>query len=470
MRGPPDFCHGLLSYRVRPVLRIPFLVTVGLLAPFLATPGELRAQDATPPTAPVEILHGFTLIDGLGGPPVTDGALAVRGATIVDAGPLDAVLSRLEDPGAALRLDLGGGYVVPGLIDAHVHLATQPDRAAAVSALERLLRSGITTVRDMAGDARLLAALAWEARTGRIQAPDIHHAALFAGRSFFHDPRSRAAAEGFPPGEAPWMQAVGPDTDLPLAVARARGTSARGLKIYADLDSGLVRNITAEAHRQGMVVWAHATVYPARPLDVVRAGVDVISHACPMAWEAMAEAPDRYHHDDRPGYARVSAGAPVFDELLGEMAARGTILDATLAMHTSVEGGPPEGEGPAPAEAPSVCDRRFARTLVRRAHELGVPIAAGTDFTADGDEGPALFLELEALVEHAGLDPMDAIAAATRVAAAAIGLEGRTGTLQRGAEATFVLLEADPTEDIGNLRTAREVWKNAVRYRVTGSR
>lgn len=388
----------------------------------------------------------------------------------MDAGTFDAVLSRAPDPDAAVRVDLGGGYVVPGLIDAHVHLATSPDRAAAVTELRRLLRSGITAVRDMAGDARLLAALAWEARTGRIEAPDIHHAALVAGERFFEDHRARASAEGLPPGQAPWMQAIGADTDLPLAIARARGTSARGIKIYADLGPDDVRSVTDEAHRQGMPVWAHAMVYPARPLEVVRAGVDVVSHACPMAWEAMADAPERYHHDDRPGYARVTADAPVFDELLGEMAERGTILDATLAMHTSVEGGPPEGTGPAPAGPPAVCDRTFARTLVRRAHELGVPIAAGTDFTADGDEGPALFLELEALVEHAGFDPMDAIVAATRVAAAAMGLEDRIGTLQRGTEATFVLLEADPTADIGNLRTARDVWKNAVRYRLTEPR
>jgi imidazolonepropionase-like amidohydrolase len=410
------------------------------------------------------VLHGFTLVDGLGGPPVPRAAIAARGTEIVDAGPLEDILRRVPGAQSALRIDLGGGWVIPGLIDAHVHLATVPDRDAAVAELERLLRSGITAVRDMAGDARLLAALSLEARTGRIVAPDIHYSALVAGPSFFEDPRARSAAEGVAPGAAHWLQAVGPETDLTLAIARARGTSATGLKIYADLDEDLVRRLTAEAHRQGMPVWAHATVYPARPMAVVRGGVDVISHACPLAWEAMAEVPNRYHHTRRPEYERVSADAPVFGALLREMASRGTILDATLAMHSRLEGGPVEGAGPAPAGPPAICDRAFARDLVRKAHELGVPIAAGTDFSTGPDEPPALFLELQALVEHAGLTPMQVIEAATRTAATAMGLQDTVGTLQSGSTLTFVLLGADPTADIRNLLSVREVWKNAVRY------
>lgn len=440
-------------------------LVVGAAALTAGVPSAAVAQaNAAPP--PLEVLHGFTMIDGLGGAPVPDAALAVRGTIIVDTGPLRDVLSRLPEGEGAVRLDLGGGYVVPGLIDAHVHLATAPDRELAVAELRRLFRAGITAVRDMAGDARLLGALALEARTARIESPDIHYAALVAGPSFFEDPRTRASAEGVRPGEAPWMQAITPESDLALVVARARGTSASGLKIYADLDAETVRRLTEEGHRQGLPVWAHTMVYPARPLEIVRSGVDVVSHACPAAWEAMAEAPRRYHHPSRPGYELVSAEAPVFEALLREMADRRTILDATLAMHALVESGPPEGSGPAPAGMPAVCSREFARALVRRAHELGVPIAAGTDFTTAAGQPPALFLELAALVEHGGLSPLDAIAAGTRVAAAAIGLEDRIGTLQAGMEVTFLLLAGDPTADIGNLGTVREVWKNAARYRM----
>jgi imidazolonepropionase-like amidohydrolase len=415
---------------------------------------------------PLEILHGFTLIDGLGGAPVPDAALAVRGSTIVDAGARASVIARAPAGEAPLFVDLGGGYVVPGLIDAHVHLATAPDRPAAVAELGRLLRHGITAVRDMAGDARLLVHLALETRTGRVRGPDIHFAAVFAGPSFFEDPRARASAGGLAPGSAPWLQSVTEGTDLALAVARARGTSATGLKIYADLNADLVRRITEEAHRQSFPVWSHATVYPARPLDVVLSGVDVVSHACPIAWEAIAGVPERYHHPAPPGFDLVSADAPVFERLLREMASRGTILDATLAMHTLIEGGIPEGSGPVPVGAPAACDRDFARTLVRRAHALGVAVAAGTDFTTPAPEAPALFLELEALVEYGGMTPLEALGAATRVAARALGQAERIGTLQAGTELTFVLLDQDPSVNVRHLRSVREVWKNAARYRV----
>jgi len=430
------------------------------------TPAAAQPAPPAPRAAPLEILHGFTLIDGLGGAPVPDAALAVRGSTIVDAGPRTSVVARVPSGAAPLFVDLGGGYVVPGLIDAHVHLATVPDPSAAVAELGRLLRHGITAVRDMAGDARLLAHLALETRTGRVRGPDIHFAAVFAGPSFFQDPRARASAGGLAPGSAPWLQAVTDSTDLALAVARARGTSATGLKIYADLDADLVRRIAHEARRQGFPVWSHATVYPARPLDVVLSGVDVVSHACPVAWEAMATVPERYHHPEPLGFQLVTADAPVFDRLLREMASRGTILDATLAMHSLVEGGVPEGSGPVPAGSPTPCHRDFARALVRRAHALGVEVAAGTDFTTAAPEPPALFLELEALVEHGGLTPLEAIGAATRVGARGLGQAERIGTLQAGTELTFVLLDRDPSVDVRHLRAVREVWKNAARYRV----
>lgn len=426
-----------------------------VLAAAAAAPAAAAARAQVPAEGsgapPLELLHGFTLIDGRGGPPIEDGAIAVRGEWIVAAGPrarLQAALPEGEEP---IAVDLGGGWVVPGLIDAHVHLATAPDRAAAERELERLLRSGITTVRDMAGDARVLAALARDALTGAIVGPDIHYAALVAGPSFFEDHRARLAAAGVVPGRAPWMQAIDDRTDPVVAVALARGTSASGLKIYADLPADLVRRLAAEAHRQGLPVWAHATVHPARPLEVVRAGVDVVSHVCSLAWEAMSEVPPRYHQPDVPEYARFRPDAAVFDELLREMARRGTILDATLAWYAR--------------PGTSTCGDH-APELVRRAHEAGVPVAAGTDFTTPAEEAPALFLELEALVERAGFTPLEAIGAATRVAAAAAGVDEVVGTLEPGRRVDFVLLDADPAADIRNLRHVREVWKRADRHRI----
>jgi len=442
----------------RPVLGFVTLATCALLV--LAAPAG--AQIAAAP--PLEIFFGFTLIDGKGGPPLPDAAISVRGNQIVTVGSRRELLSGPSAPRDAIAINLGGGYVIPGLIDAHVHLSTSPNRASAEAELYRLLYSGVTAVRDMAGDARALASLARDSRLGEIDAPDIYFAALMAGPPFMADPRPQAAAAGETAGQVPWLQAITAETDIPLAVARAQGTYATGVKIHADLAMNEVARITTEAHRQGMKVWAHSMVVPARPLEVVMSGVDVISHVCDIAWEAMNTVPPRYHHDMTPQYGSFTAASPVFTQFFNQMLSRGTILDATLATYVRQAA----SRELLPNDLPGGCDIDFARSLVRRAKELGVPIAAGSDFSTAPDQPfPALYEELEELVDGGGLTPMDAIVSATSVAARTIGIEATQGTLEHGRPVNFVLLRDDPLADISNLRSVQAVWKNAERFERT---
>jgi imidazolonepropionase-like amidohydrolase len=437
------------------MMRFPIKLALTLAATFTAT-APLSAQVQGAP--PLEVLYGFTLIDGYGGPPIEDAAMAVRGNEILTVSSRLELLSGPNAPRDAIATNLGGGYVVPGLIDAHVHLATVPNRPRAEAELQRLLYGGVTAVRDMAGDARALASIARDTRLGQIDGPDVYFSALMAGPSFLSDPRPQSSAAGEVAGEVPWMQAITPETNLVTAVAQAKGTYATGIKIYANLAPAEVTNITNEAHRQGMKVWAHSMVFPTRPLEVVRAGVDVVSHVCRLAWEGMEEAPTEYHHDQVPRYASFSAASPVFVELFEAMKARGTILDATLAMYARAEANP---DNPLSDR----CDVGFARALVARAHAEGVPVAAGTDFTLPIEEPyPALHMELEELVANGGLTPMDAIESATRVAAEAIGIGETQGVLEHGRPVTFVLLAENPLEDISNLRSVKAVWKNGERF------
>ena len=434
---------------MRPVLTLATFALLGVTCPVAAQVAQV---------APLEIFHGFTLIDGTGAPPIEDAAISVRGNSIVTVGSRRELLTGPNAPRDAIVINLGGGYVIPGLIDAHVHLGTSPDRQSAEAELYRLLYSGVTAVRDMAGDARALASLARDSRLGEIDAPDVYFSALMAGPPFMADPRPQAAAAGETAGQVPWLQAITPDTDIAAAVARAKGTYATGVKIHADLAVAEVARITAEAHRQGMKAWAHSMVVPARPLDVILSGVDVVSHVCDIAWEAMDRVPPRYHHDMTPQYGSFTAGSAVFTQLFGEMVARGTILDATLATYIR------QGTG-LPDDLPGGCDIDFARSLVRRARELGVAVAAGSDFsTPPEDPFPALYEEMEELVSGGGLTPMDAIVAATSVAARTIGIEATQGTLAHGRPVNFVLLQDDPLADIGNLRSVTAVWKNAERF------
>lgn len=431
------------------------LVTIAALA-FLAGAESAHAQ--SPNSAPLEILYGFTLIDGRGGPPIPDAAIAIRGNEILTLSTRLELLSGPNAPRDAIATNLGGGYVIPGLIDAHVHLATVPNRERAEEHLTKLLFAGVTAVRDMAGDARSLASLARDSRVGQINAPDVYFSALMAGPTFLSDPRPQSSAVGETAGEVPWMQAITPETDLVTAVAQAKGTYATGIKVYANLEADLVEGITQEAHRQGLPVWAHSMVFPTRPLAVVQSGVDVISHVCRLAWEGMAEAPSEYHHDQVPLYGNFNAESPVFTELFDAMRREGTILDATLAMY-------PRMAAAANSPQSDRCDVDFARDLVRRAHQEGIPIAAGTDFLTDDDDPfPALFIEMEELVTGGGLSPMAAILAATSVAAEAIGVADRHGTLAHGRPVSFVYLEESPLEDIANLRSVQAVWKNGERF------
>ena len=415
-------------------------------------------------SAPLEILYGFTLIDGNGGAPIEDAAMAIRGNEILTVSSRRELLSGPDAPRDAVATNLGGGFVIPGLIDAHVHLATSPNRQRAEAELYRMLYAGITSVRDMAGDGRSLASLARDSRLGAIDAPDVYFSALMAGPSFLLDPRPQSSAAGETAGEVPWMQAITPETDLVTAVARAKGTYATGIKIYANLDPDLVAGITREAHRQGMRVWAHSMVFPTRPLDVVNSGVDVVSHVCRLAWEGMADAPTEYHHDQVPLYANLDPESAIFTELFDAMKREGTVLDATLAMYARAAENP---DNPLSDR----CQVDFARSLVARAHREGVPIVAGTDFPAPAsDLYPSLHRELEELVNFGGLSPMAAIEAATRVAAEALGIEETHGVLEHGRPVTFVLLDRDPLDDIGNLRSVQAVWKNGERFDRSGYR
>ena len=100
-----------------------------LIALIFWAPAAAHGQDSG--LAPLELLYGFTLIDGRGGPPIPDAAMAIRGNEILAVSSRRALLSGPNAPRDAIVTNLGGGYVIPGLIDAHVHLATSPNRERA---------------------------------------------------------------------------------------------------------------------------------------------------------------------------------------------------------------------------------------------------------------------------------------------------------------------------------------------------
>src|SRR5688572_20931330 len=158
------------------------LLGVGSLVWMPILPACLAAQ---PPPATVVVYRGASLIDGTGAPLRAAVTIVTRGA-LIEAVAADSELS--TPPGAEV-VDATGLFVIPGLINSHVHLATSPNRARAEAMLRRNLYHGITAVRDMAGDARALADLARAALAGEIPAADVYYSAVMGGPPLFGDPR-----------------------------------------------------------------------------------------------------------------------------------------------------------------------------------------------------------------------------------------------------------------------------------------
>jgi imidazolonepropionase-like amidohydrolase len=418
------------------------------------------APFAPPAAGTVAVYRHATLIDGTGGPARPSMSIVTDGARIRLVAPDDEVPAELTDDARAI--DLAGQFVIPGLIDSHQHIATPPDRAAAEAILRRLAYGGVTAIRIMADDLRQISDIARATLVGEIPGPDLRYAALMAGPGFFDDPRTWQVSQGETPGQVPWMQAITEETDLPLAVAMAKGTHATAIKIYADLPAGLVAAITAEAHRQGMIVWAHGAVFPASPSEVVGAGVDSVSHANLLAYEMAPEPLTSYKTKPQIDFDSFTGDDdPRLAPLFAQMKDRGTILDATTSMWVREWDGPEGPEEQARARALA----GLSATLTGQAYRAGVPICAGTDHETDPRHPyPALHDEMAFLVERCGIPAAEVIRGATLVGARSMGAEASMGTVEPGKLANFAVLAQDPLADITNLSSIELVVKRGHRY------
>lgn len=399
------------------------------------------------------VLRGAMVIDGNSQHPPRVASI------LVENGRIEKIVEgdRIGIPNGAFVLDLHGEWIIPGLIDAHVHVS-DGTRHEIEKVLKRALEGGITAMRDMGGDDRILIGLARDARLGEIDSPDIFYSTLVGGPSFFKDPRTIGATRGETSGETSWMRAISPTTDLRAVMLEAKGIGATGIKIYANLPADEVARITRAAHAEGLRVWSHATVFPATPIDAVRAGVDVISHSPLLAWAEVPNVPRTYDKRYDVDYGHLHLGAKEFATLFTEMAKRGTILDATNAVFEPTKNGGPE--------LPDADARfKFSVAVTRAAHERGVRVDAGTDslFAPDG-KLPRLHHEIEILVTRCGFTPTQAIESATWINAEVLGIAKDAGTIEIGKRADFVVLGADPLSDIRNTRAIRFVIKDGRVY------
>ncbi len=393
------------------------------------------------------ILTNVVVIDGRGGPPAAGRSVVVERGRITAVGPVGSV----PTPPGARVVDLSGQFLIPGLIDTHLH--GPPDSAKVVARLEWLFRHGITTARDMAGDAHVFRQAAGAAAGAESPLARLHYVAFWAGPSFYEvDRRPIGSTQGKPPGTVPWFQAIDAASDLDRMASEAVKTGAHALKLYADFSPDRFRAAVRAAHDRGILAASHVAVFPLRPREVIAAGVNTVSHAALLVWEAVDSLPSRFHVPPNTNfgpigpYDRVPADDPRIVAVLETMRDRAIVLDATVSTIA---------RGISPAAS------TWALRVTALARRIGVPISAGTDRPEDPapDRQPALFDEIELLVTGAGFTPLEAITVATRNGARALGIDRDGGTIEPGKVADLVVFRADPTRDITVLRHPAMVIK-----------
>ncbi|SEQ93493.1 Imidazolonepropionase [Lentzea xinjiangensis] len=337
----------------------------------------------------------------------------------------NGVIGVIGDSAGGEVVDGRGGYLLPGLIDTHVHIGGAAELAAG-------LRWGVTTMLDM-GTTRWdeLRALRDNESDDRSDVRGVSYpACAVRGTAVRKMGYPASTAVRGPADAARWVaERLRQDPDHLKIVLEERPLPFQPRPLRPDTVAALV----AEAHRAGKKVVVHAASPQAYEI-ALDAGADVITHA--------------------PIGAALSAG------LARRVASSGTAVSPTLVMmRTILE------TLRLPIKPRSL---HFGQTTasVAALHDAGATIVLGTDANADETSparvahGVAVHEEL-ALLVAAGLSPADALAAATSRAAAVFGLADR-GVIAAGKRADLLLLARDPTADITATRDIIGVWKRGI--------
>ncbi len=424
------------------------------------------------------IIRGGTLIDGTGGPPLADAAVRIEHDRIAEVGPSPAVPPSPD----AEELDAVGRFIIPGLVDMHVHV-----HEPAQERLPLFLAAGVTTVLDLGG----LVADLHRYRDLLASGERIGPRLLFTGPML---------EEGRPfEGFAAFSHRMTRPVEEEVQALADAGVDA--IKLYITVTPETARRAVAAAHARGLRVFMHQQA--TWGADAATAGVDCLEHVMVFG--------DLTPDEDRPDVAamtpfeyggwlwrwfhEVDPDGPRARDLIKRLVDAGTALDPTLVIFAARpaalgdDGGDTSVDDPerAPAMAylaPETVANVRGRWLERRQaalgaserarertrtawakmlqlvgifHNAGGVVLAGTDCPNVAIvPGFSLHRELE-LLTRTGMSAMDALLAATRRPAERLDRAHEFGTIQPGRSADLLLLAADPLADIRNTRRIERV-------------
>ncbi|HZO42135.1 MAG TPA: amidohydrolase family protein [Methylomirabilota bacterium] len=433
------------------------------------------------------VVSGATVIDGTGGAPLANASVLVEGDRIVGVGSRDG----LPIPQGATVLDGRGKFVIPGLVDMHVHVYT-PEKWHP----EFFLAAGVTTVLDLGGQLHDVTAHRTAIESGARPGPRM----LFTG-PMLEEGEVYAGFAGF------CRRFDATNTEAEIDALADAGVD--GIKLYVTVRPDTTRRACARAHARGLPVFMHQ--HATWGAEAALAGVDSVEHVNVFGQLApqgfwLAE-PGKLNPFEYGGWLwrwldeldpRSDAVRRLYDALI----AAGTALDPTLVLYAARPGALGDDVGNTSMDDPerttilprlprAVGDelvrrwterREAARgaseaakhrmrrawnnilTLVGGFHRAGGTVLAGTDCPNVAIvSGFSLHRELELLV-RAGLSPMEAILSATRRPAERLGRRDLFGTIAPGRAADLLLLNADPLADIRNVARIERVVARGVVY------
>jgi imidazolonepropionase-like amidohydrolase len=386
-------------------------------------------------------------------------------AVVVDDGRITAIGGSDQIPDGAQRVDGRGKFLIPGLVDMHVHLFNlSSHRPPNDWTFPLYVANGVTAVREMRADADSMAQVVqWRKalENGELVAPRIIAAGI--------------AVDGKSPADAA------------REVDAAATAGADFIKVFSEVPEARWRMILEAARKRWLPVVGHAPA--GLPLLASADGGQRSNEHLMQAYEACSTI-EKQLLADRQGLegealnakrdAQEAQALAAFDRdvcrrVSKALAATGQVQVPTLVLaneDTLAAGGPPSADprwrylradehtrweqflGGYTGQDAALAQQRWpvARRIVLEMHQARVPIMTGTDAPMPGVyPGFSVHEEMAMLVES-GLSPRDALRAATLAPAKFLGIAGAAGSVEVGMRADLVLLDADPTRDIRNTR------------------